>query len=300
MKRALRWGAGALLAAATAYWLGRLIVRNWAELQGYEWRIDAVLLAASVGAHVFVLAAGVWAWKRTLRHFDHPPVPGLELQRIWFLSNLARYIPGKVFQFLAAAQLARGAGLSGAVLLTSLLVHSGMALLGAAVLAGWTLTGGLVHGSDPRVAAAIATALALGGVHPRFLNALLGWVSRLLRRETVHWRGRWRDGVVLLGIAVFNWGLYGVAYQLFVVALADVPWALLPQMAGVNALSFVVGYVSPLPGGAGLREVAMTELLRPYLPDGVAAVLSIASRLWTIAAELAGGAAAVLLARVVR
>jgi glycosyltransferase 2 family protein len=68
-------------------------------------------------------------------------------------------------------------------------------------------------------------------------------------------------------------------------------------MAGVNALSFLVGYASPLPGGAGLRELAMAELLRPYLPDGVAAVLSIASRLWTIAAELVGGALALALAR---
>lgn len=297
MKRALRWGAGALLVAATAYWLGRLIVRNGAELRGYDWRVDGGLLAASVAAHVLVLAAGVWGWGRTLRHFDHPPVPGAQLQRIWFLSNLARYVPGKVFQFLAAAQLARGTGVSGAVLLTSLLVHTGMALLGAGVLAGWTLSGGLLRGVDPRLAAGVATLLALGAVHPAFLNALLGIVPRLLKRETIRWRGRWRDGAGLLALAVLNWSLYGVAYQLFVAALADVPWRLLPQMAGVNALSFLIGYASPLPGGAGLREVAMTELLRPYLPDGVAAVLSIASRLWTIAAELVGGAAAVLLAR---
>lgn len=297
MKRALRWGAGALLAAATAYWLGRLIVRNGAELRGYDWRVDAGLLAASVAAHVLVLAAGVWAWGRALRHFDHPPVRGAELQRIWFLSNLARYVPGKVFQFLAAAQLARAAGVSGAVLLTSLLVHTGMALLGAGVVAGWTLAGGLLRGVDPRLAAVAATALALAAVHPAFLNALLGVVPRLLKRETIRWRGRWRDGAALLALAVLNWSLYGVAYHLFVAALADVPWRLLPQMAGVNALSFLIGYASPLPGGAGLREVAMTELLRPYLPDGVAAVLSIASRLWTIAAELVGGATAVLLAR---
>ena len=53
------------------------------------------------------------------------------LQRIWFLSNLARYLPGKVFQFIAVAQLSRGAGLSGAVLLTAMLVHTGITLLSA-------------------------------------------------------------------------------------------------------------------------------------------------------------------------
>lgn len=297
MRRALRWAAGALLVAATVYWLGRLIARNWAELRGYEWRVDAPLLAASVGALVLVLALGVWGWSLALRRFEHPPVSTGELQRIWFLGNLARYIPGKVFQFVAVAQMSRTAGLSGSVVLTSLLVHTGMALLASGVLASWTLSGGIVRGVDPRAAALLATLLAVLAVHPAFLNRLLAVVPRLLRRDTIRWKGRWIDGVALLSLALSNWALYGVAYQLFVSALADVPWRLLPQMAGVNALSFLIGYASPLPGGAGLREVAMAELLRPYLPDGVAAVLSLASRLWTIAAELVGGTLAVLLAR---
>lgn len=297
MKRGWRWLAGALLVAATAYWLGRMIARNWAEVARYDWRVDAPLLAASVAAHVLVLAWGVWVWGRTLRHFEHPPVGTATLQRIWFLSNLARYVPGKVFQFVAVAQLSRTAGLSGAVLLTSMLVHTGMALLSAGVLAAWTLSGGILQGVDPRATAAGATVLALLVVHPRFLNALLGAVPRLLRRETIRWNAGWGGGVVLLALSLVSWALYGVAYQLFVAALADVPWRLLPQMAGVNALSFLIGYASPLPGGAGLREVAMTELLRPYLPAGVAAVLALASRLWTIAAELVGGALAVALAR---
>jgi glycosyltransferase 2 family protein len=297
VKRTLRWAAGALLVAATVYWLGRLIAENRAELRGYEWRVDVALLGASVAALVAVLALGVWGWSLALRHFEHPPVRTAELQRIWFLGNLARYVPGKIFQFVAVAQMSRAAGLSGVVVLTSLLVHTGMALLSAGVMGSWTLSGGILRGVDPRLAAVAVSAVALAAVHPAFLNALLGVVPRLLRRDTLQWRGRWIDGVLLLGLSLANWALYGVAYHLFLAAIADVPWRLLPQMMGVNALSFLLGYLSPLPGGAGLRELAMTELLRPYLPDGVAAVLAIASRLWTIAAELAGGLLALLLVR---
>lgn len=297
MRRAGRWILGALLVAATAYWLGRLIAGNWAELRRFDWRIDVPLLAASVVALTGVLALGVWGWGLALRHFEHPRVRTAELQRIWFLGNLARYVPGKVFQFVAVAQLSRASGLSSAVILTSLLVHTGMALLGAGVVAAWTLSGGILEGVDPRAAAVAAIAVAVLGVHPAFLNRLLAVVPRLLKRDTIRWKARWIDGIALVALAVANWALYGVAYHLFVAALADVPWRLLPQMAGVNALSFLIGYASPLPGGAGLREVAMTELLRPYLPDGVAAVLAIASRLWTIAAELLGGALALALVR---
>ncbi|HEU0300560.1 MAG TPA: lysylphosphatidylglycerol synthase domain-containing protein [Longimicrobium sp.] len=297
MKPGWRRLLGALLIGATAWWLGRLIADNWAELRRFDWRADPALLAASVAAHVLVLAWGVWVWSRVLRRFEHPPVRLGTLQRIWFLSNLARYVPGKVFQFIAVAQLSRGAGLSGAVLLTAMLVHTGMALLSAAVVAAWTLAGGIVHGVDPRLPALAATAGAALLVHPAFLNRLLGAIPRLLKKQVIRWNATWTDGLALLGLSVVSWTLYGVAYHLFVASLTDVPWRLLPQMAGVNALSFFIGYASPLPGGAGLREISMTGLLQPYLPAGVAAVLAIASRLWTIAAELIGGTAAALLVR---
>ncbi|WP_420127058.1 lysylphosphatidylglycerol synthase domain-containing protein [Longimicrobium sp.] len=297
MKPAWRRLLGALLIAATVWWLGRLIADNWAQLRGYDWRVDPALLAASVVAHVAVLGWGVWVWSRILRHFDHPPVRLGMLQRIWWLSNLARYVPGKVFQFIAVAQLSRGAGLSGAVMLTSMLVHTGMALLSAAVVAAWTLAGDVLPGIDPRWLMAVATIGAALAVHPAFLNHLLALIPRLLKKEVIRWNAGWMDGLGLLGLSVVSWMFYGVAYHLFVASLADVPWTLLPQMAGVNAFSFFIGYASVLPGGMGLREFAMAELLQPYLPAGVAAVLAIASRLWTIAAELIGGSAAALLVR---
>ncbi|HEY7769656.1 lysylphosphatidylglycerol synthase domain-containing protein [Longimicrobium sp.] len=299
MKRspALRRAVAFLLVAATVWYLAATIHSHWAELRDFDWRADPALLAASVVAHVLVLAWGVWVWSRVLRHFEHPPVRLGALQRIWFLSNLARYVPGKVFQFIAVAQLSRSAGLSGAVLLTSMLVHTGMSLLSAVVVASWTVTGGIFRGVDPLWPALALSAGAVLAVHPAFLNRLLSAIPRLLKRDVIRWNGGWGDGLVLLALSVVSWLLYGAAYHLFIASLIDVPWSLMPALTGVNALSFVFGYVSPLPGGAGLREVSMKMLLEPYMASGVAAVLAIAARLWTIAAELLGGAAAVMLAR---
>lgn len=297
MKPVWRRVAGAVLIVATVWWLGGMIRENWGELRRFRWDADPLLLGASIVAHVAVLAFGVWVWSRVLRHFEHPPVRLGTLLRIWFVSNLARYVPGKVFQFIAVAQLSRGAGLSGAVLLTSVLVHTGITLVSALVVGAWTLTGGIVPGMDPTAGAWMATGVAAAAVHPAFLNRVLGIIPRLLRKDVIRWNAGWLDGLALLALSILNWALYGAAYYLFVASLVDVRLMLMVPMAGVNALSFLLGYLSPLPGGTGLREVSMTALLHAHFPEGVSAVISIATRLWTVVAELLGGGLALLLVR---
>jgi uncharacterized membrane protein YbhN (UPF0104 family) len=282
--------ATALLVAAAAWFLFHTIKRNWLQIRDYPWHVDPLLLCASIAALVAVLAWGVFVWSRVLRRFEHPPVRLATLLRIWFLSNLARYIPGTVFALLTAAQLSRSAGLSAGVLLTSLLVHTALSLLAAVVVSAWMLAGELFPALPAPWLAVAVTAAALAVVHPRVLNTALGAISRLLKREVIGWNGSWADGVALLGLAGVSWVLYGGAYYLFVRSLTPIPASAVPVLTGVNALAFVAGVLTPLPGGLGVRETAMQRLLLPLLPAGVAGVISVAARLWSVAAELIGGA----------
>jgi uncharacterized membrane protein YbhN (UPF0104 family) len=282
--------AAALLVVVAALFLARTIERNWRQIRGYPWHVDPLLLCASIAALVAVLAWGVFVWSRVLRHFEHPPVRLPTLLRIWFVSNLARYIPGTVFALLTAAQLSRSAGLSAGVLLTSLLVHTALSLLAAVVVSAWTLSGSLFPALPTPLLAVAATAAAVAVVHPRVLNTVLGAIPRLLKRDVIGWNGSWLDGLALLGLAVVSWTLYGGAYYLYVRSLTPIPASALPVLTGVNALAFVAGVLTPLPGGLGVREAAMQQLLLPMLPAGVAGVISVAARLWSVAAELIGGA----------
>jgi hypothetical protein len=296
MKLSPAWkkAATALLIAAAAYFLVRGIARDWPRVRAFEWHVDPPLLAASVLALAAVLVWGVFVWSRVLRRFEHAPVRFGTLLRIWFLSNLARYIPGTVFQFLTAAQLSRSAGLSAAVLLTSLLVHTGITLLSALLVSAWTLPAPLFPALPRSAVVAIgvaATVAAAGFVHPRFLNWALGIIPRLLKREVIRWNGSWGYGLRLLAMSLASWAMYGAAYWLFLRSLTPMSPAHLPMVGGVNALSFAAGWIVFFaPGGLGVREYAMKQLLLPLLPAGVAALIAIAARLWNIAGELLGGA----------
>lgn len=293
----LRQGAAALLVVATAWYLASTIHENWAELRAYEWRLDPGLLIASLAAHVAVLAWGVFVWSRALGSFAGPPVSYSSLLKIWSISNAARYIPGTVWQFVAAAEAARGAGVSRVRMLASLAIHIGSVLLAATAVALLTLP--LTELGYPGVAgAAVLLPAFVILVHPKVLNGALGLLARVSRRDVLRWEGTWTDGLFLLGLQVVSWLLYGCAFWLFLRSVAPFGLETLLPAAGVNAASFVVGWVVFLaPGGAGFREAAMTFLLGAYVPVGVAAVIAILSRLWSIAAEILIALLALVLAR---
>ena len=283
-----------LLVAGPTAAMGWMVWKNAAAVRSYPWQVDLPRLALSIAAHVAVLAWGVWVWSRVQERFEHAPVRFTRLLRFWFLSNLARYVPG--LQFVAVAQMSAAHGHRRLVMVASLLAQTGLSLLSAIIVAAWTLgdrtpPGSLALGTG-------ATVLGVIAVHPAVLAWGLRLISRIARREPIVWNGSWAAGMEVLALSCVSWGLYGIAYYLFLTSLSPLSVALLPQLTGINALSFAAGLLAfVIPGGWGVREVTMTGLLTPLMPAAVAAVLSAASRLWSVAAELGGGGLSLLLDR---
>jgi glycosyltransferase 2 family protein len=286
-----------LLVAAPTAMLVRLVLKSLPVIRSHPWEVDAPKLLLSVVAHVAVLSWGVWVWSRVQDRFEHQPVRFVSLLRFWFLSNLARYVPG--LQFVAMAQMSATEGHRRLVMVASLLAQTGLALLSALIVSAWTLGGGTRFGAVPLGIA--ATAIGLAVVHPAVLNWGFGLLSRRARKEPVRWNGRWLDGGEVLVLTSVSWLLYGGAYYLFLDALTPLSASYLPELTGINALSFAAGLVAfVVPGGWGVREYTMTNLLPAYVavvPAGVAAILSAASRLWSVVAELLGGGLSVLASR---
>jgi len=275
------------LVAAALWYLGHTVAANWRQVGSFDWQVQPGLLALSVVAHVAELVLGVFIWSRVITHFGEPAPHFPALVRIWSFSNAARYIPGSIWQFLAAAQLASQAGVSRLLMLTSLAVHVGIVLVSAVVVSLLTIPWShLGLGGVPPVAALALLPVVLV-VHPRFLNLMLALLAKVTRRETLRWEGSWAQGIGLLLLAAGSWVFYGVAFLLFLRALAPVSWDAFMPAIGINALSFAAGLLSPLPGGIGVRESAMAGLLGVlHLPAAVAVVLSALARLWSIAAEV--------------
>ncbi len=237
-------------------------------------RISPWLLLASIA--LTALAKGLLAENaRIAASRNGIPLDFPTAARLYNLSQLGKYIPGSIWQFIgrAAAYRERGAGYG--AIRDALLVESLWIVAGAAVV-GVVLTG---PGMIGIVTEALTPALAwwLGGgvlVVSMAMVALLVWRRALALR---YLRLAFPSGRVL-AVQAGIWGLLGVAFWLLARACElDVsPWFATGLFAAGYALGFLVPFA---PAGLGVRDAILTLGLLPYVPAGEALVVTILARL---------------------
>ncbi len=288
-----RWWRVAQVAflAAVVWFAARYFARDWAQVRD----LRAMLapnwwFVAGSGALVLLsYAVLVLTWQRTVRSWGSA-IALRDAARIWFVSNLGRYIPGKVWQIGAMGMLAQRAGVSLAAAVGSSLV---IALVN--IVAGFVVvaaTGArLVHIPG-------ASAILIGGVvvatavTPAMLPRLVALASRVTGRSfdvpRLSLPALWN---AMLG-CVFAWLFYGVGFWLLAFGIMGHAAGNGMGYIAVFTLSYLIGFLTLFsPGGLGTREVAMAVLLeRAGLAAGAEAmVLVVASRVWLTVLEIVPG-----------
>jgi hypothetical protein len=103
--------------------------------------------------------------------------------------------------------------------------------------------------------------------------------------------------LLTVGYAAY-WVVTGVAFAALVASLYPLAASDVPVVVAAYAAAYAVGFLALLtPAGLGVREGVLVVALAPVLPAGPALVVALISRLWMMLVELAGAAAAHLIAR---
>ena len=290
-----RWLTVAVLAVVAGFFVATLAAR-WNDVISLKWRLEpglfvlaTVLLALSYGlvACLWGVALGRAAGTRV--------VTGA---RIWFLSNLARYVPGNVWSYVGAVELARREGVARRTTLAVMALTQVLSV-GVAVAAGLPVL--------------LAERARLG--RPALLGALVvaagAALAALFRRRLLDLARRRFPGldpadltpsagtVVLLvaGYALY-WAVTGLAFAALVASLYPLAPGDVPLVVAAYAAAYAAGFLALLtPAGLGVREGVLVVALAPVLPAGPALVVALLSRVWMMLVELAGAGIAHLLAR---
>jgi len=270
------------------YFLFQNLRQNWQEVAGYEWRFDIPRLALSLLVLCAVLGAMILIWRVILMRMGCD-LPLGKAWRIWFISNLGKYVPGKVWQVTGMVYLCEKEGIPRRATAVSVVLAQALSTLSAAGLFGLYAVLGGGRRLDAAWAYSIGGLLIAGGVaiHPWTLERALNFVLRLLKRDPVGIPFTFGQLLCIVGLYTLSWCGYGLALYVFIASLAPVSsnliWALIP----IHAMAYTAGLLAPLmPGGLVVREGFLIAFLGYHLPTAVATSSAWLSRLWFTAAEL--------------
>jgi glycosyltransferase 2 family protein len=259
-------------------------------------RWGLVAMASAIVMLTYLLL--VESWRQVLASLGGVLERG-DAARIWFSSNLARWLPGAFWQLGAMTEMTRRRGVpvavstGSAMLVTLVNLFTGLAVACAFALPvlrerfgarGWWIVG---IGS---------AALALAPVIVPRLGTL---AHRLTGRELVLPRFGPRAVLVAAASTTTAWLAYGVAFWLMARAVLPSDARSLTGCIALYTMSYLTGLLNPAPAGLGAAEGAMV-VLAPQLAvatQAEAAVLSIIVRLWRTLLEVLPGVLALLWTR---
>lgn len=276
--RTAQWLAGLAIIAYAA----RSLMRNWVELrsQPLEWRVEPAWLLLSALVVWLMYAVLIVAWRVMLAGWGQR-LDALAAARIWTVSSLGKYLPGKVWAVAGMALMSQRAGIAPWAATGSAVVLQVLAIGSGAAVAG--LTGReAIEQAHPGAGAALVLLVgaAVAGV------LLLLWppfLRRLLRLAAPNAEARGAPPAFGIGFGivanVVAWLGYGLA--LWLLARGLLPTARLePGLAiAVFTASYLAGFLALFaPGGLGVREGLFILMLQGSLGIGAATALALASR----------------------
>lgn len=280
-KRWLWRGGQVLLLALIVYFWGRSMAAGWSDLRDFTWQVRPLFLLGSFAflmAHLFFLAA-IWRWslnslgiRCNLR----------EATRIWALSQIARYLPGGVWDVAGRLVLAGQAGHSRRVISVSILIEMILQTIAAVLI----FLSSLVFWEDPTVARLGLWSIpivpaGLIALHPQVLNGLLRVAGRLTKRDIAPISLRFGAVLRLLLAHLLGRIIVGTGFYLFAAGIH--PWEVSawPAAVGIFSGAWVVGFLIVfIPQGLGVREGVLTFLLGAFLPVAAAGIIALGFRAW--------------------
>ena len=263
----------ALVFVGAQFWENRSAVLEWHPASG-----EYVLLALGMIVYAANNVLLALAWFLLLRTYRQDNISLFECISLYARTQIAKYIPGNVFQFAGRHISARQLGVEhGAIAGATLYEVIGL-LLTSSLLA---LSGLLVWGMTiERISATIiATAVVL---MISFLILFNKCVSRIRVLRQVKLPAEKAIDVIKCLLPVY------LLLFLFMIIAGGIFWSVVTTLSPTTelyhagpivtlfALSYIAGFITPgAPGGLGVREAVIVGSLSNYVPEAQCLLIAV-------------------------
>lgn len=208
----------------------------------------------------------------------------------YFAGELGKYLPGGIWAVAGRGELALRSGVPRTTgYLTTLICYLAM-VVGAGITCGALAPVLALDGEGIGKAAWLLLLLLPAGlvvVHPWVSDRILRFAERKLKRDLGLASRPWSVMLGVIARSVPTWMLVGTAATLIADALSyDVSPA---RVAFAAVAAWIIGFLTPVPAGAGVREVAFVALAG--LGAAEAVTVAAIARLLFIVVDCSGGVA---------
>ncbi len=249
--------------------VGRQLYNAWANTQSVslhvDWRYAPLAILGFIGS---MLTSGlVWRWIARKMGDHHPTIP---LLGAYTFSQMGKYMPGKVLLLLMRINRTGRFGMDPRTCILSTLLENFIYLISGG-LAG--LAGLIAYNKELQAdeslgmarfwvlpACAVLVAVLISATHPAIFYRLMNVALKRFKRPPVDAAHRLRMGDLLLCVIMFMpcWAFGGMALWASARCVAPMlPFGSVVVLMGAFALGVIIGMVSLLPGGAGIREAML-------------------------------------------
>jgi len=263
---------------------------NWPEVVKYPWHGLRWEWAMWAFAGLLLCSlCDIIIWNRALGWFTES-LPFAQAVPVFIWSNIARYIPGKVFSLLVRAGLGHHYQRHPVPVLAASVLELAVRLASALMVFLFTLPTWQQppesHMESLLIMLACIVVVLMIGAHPRIMLPVLNWGLKKIKQHPIERRVRYRDVLWLLAAETVRWLAYGGAFLLLACAVylpsAHVPFALI----GIANAAWAAGFVGMAPAGLGLAEIVQKIFMGALgFPIAVSLILPVLMRMGSLAAE---------------
>ena len=285
MKRTARVVMSVFVVLCVAF-VVHLLIKDWpatiAALRHARlwWLFPAVVCA--IGAMVLL----AWRWGAAITAVGGERAASHRIISAFFVGEAGKYIPGAVWAMLGRSELARREGYERPIAYSSVALSVIGCYLAAAltalILAVVSLIGGSI--AMPWWPIALVAVIGLAAIHPEVSHRILALVGRMTGRRVTVEIPNWSRCLRLTVTYIPVWLLIGAATTCVTASLVVHPPIARVALAAV--VSWIIGFITPSPGGIGVREAVFVALAG--VAAGPAAAAAILTRVLFVLVDSSG------------
>jgi len=285
------------LVALVGVWL---IERNWSDLKAAadQMGIGAIAVSGVLAVVGTVCISQIWF---VLLHGLGSHFAAREGARVFFVSQMGKYLPGSVWPVLAQMEFGRRSGTPRRTMLTAnilmLAIVTATGLIAGAALLPWSSDEGLRR----YWWTLLFVVPLLACLYPRTIPAVLDLALRKIGREPLGARVDGRAMALACGWGFGTWLVLGIHLLVMTRALGATGWSAFAAAVGAMGLAWAAGLIFiPAPAGAGVRDAVLVATFTPQIGATAALAVALASRVLLVLADVLLAALAAVIVRPAR